>query len=46
MIAFGAASPFNCLSVKEGVVLFVSFQNNSLINKCHPNVILSVHKSP
>ena len=26
MIAFGAASPFNCLAVKEGVVLFVSFQ--------------------
>ena len=26
MIAFGAASPFNCLSVREGVVLFVSFQ--------------------
>lgn len=39
MIAFDAASPFNCLSVREGVVLFVSFQkqqpHQQVPPKCH-----------
>lgn len=39
MIDFDAASPFNCLSVKEGVVLFVSFQkqqpHQQVPPKCH-----------
>ena len=37
MIAFGAASPFNCLSVKEGVVLFVSFQKQQPHQQVPPN---------
>lgn len=39
MIAFDAASPFNCLSVREGGVLFVSFQkqqpHQQVPPKCH-----------
>ena len=39
MVAFDAASPFNCLSVSEGVVLFVSFQkqqpHQQVPPKCH-----------